>query len=52
MRGMLEDELAAKQRDMATSTKQSNIQLKQEFKNKNSADRTTFVNDEVSDYAN
>jgi hypothetical protein len=52
MRGMLEDELAQKQRDMASSTKQSNVMLKQQFFDKNRADHDNFVNEEIVDYDN
>ena len=51
MRAMLEEELARKQREMATSTKVANIQLKQEFKDKQRSDLSTIHKEEDDDYA-
>ena len=51
MRAMLEEELARKQREMATSTKVANIQLKQEFKDKQRNDLATVHKEEDDDYA-
>ena len=51
MRAMLEEELARKQREMATSTKNSNIMLKQEFKDKQRADQSNIHRAEDDDFA-
>ena len=51
MRAMLEEELARKQREMATSTKNSNIMLKQEFKDKQRADQANIHRAEDDDFA-
>ena len=51
MRALNEEELARKQRTMAVSTKQANVNLKQEFKDKNRMVRDTVVHEENHDYA-
>ena len=50
MRAMLEEELARKQREMATSTKNSNIMLKQESKDKGRQDLANLHKAEDDDY--
>ena len=50
MRAMLEEELARKQREMATSTKIANIQLKQSFKDNQRADLARTHQDEDEDF--
>ena len=51
MRAMLEEELARKQREMATSTKLANVQLKQEFKDNQRNEIATKFKEEDDDYA-
>ena len=51
MRAMLEEELARKQREMQTATKNANIGLNRQFKDNNRANQNAIWQAENEDYS-